>query len=116
MPRCDIAVRHASNFTSEEFERDFVALRRPVAIVGGALAADAKAHTAWRRERFAKRYGHMDIAVAEIPYAAEFGRGKAQQNERSTIGQYCEFQYTCHILSIFLLKMQKEWRISPLKR
>jgi hypothetical protein len=88
---CDIAVRHASNFTAEEFERDFVALRRPVAVIGGALSASAKAHSIWKRESFADRYGHVQVGVAEIPYASSFGRGDKKQDEQSTVEQYVKY-------------------------
>ena len=88
---CEIAVRHAENFTAEEFERDFLALRRPVAVIGGALSSKAKAHKTWRRESFVERYGHMDVAVAEIPYASSFGRGSAKQDERMSMQQYVEY-------------------------
>ena len=27
--------------------------------------------------------------------------------------KYCELQYKCRLSPIFLLKMQKEWRIAP---
>ena len=91
VPDCDIAVRHASNFTAEEFERDFVALRRPVAVVGGALSASAKAHSTWRRENFVERYGHVQVGVAEIPYASSFGRGDKQHDDQSSVEQYVKY-------------------------
>jgi hypothetical protein len=91
VPDCDIAVRHASNFTAEEFERDFVALRRPVAVIGGALSASAKAHLKWKRESFVERYGHVQVGVAEIPYASSFGRGDKKQDEQSTVEQYVKY-------------------------
>ena len=94
VPDCEIETRHAANFTAEEFERDFVLLRRPVAVVGAALPEAmprSRAAERWHRDTFAKRYGHVTVNVAEIPYAASFGRGTAKNDEPMSIGEYVEY-------------------------
>lgn len=87
---CGIEVRHADNFTQSEFEQ-YVALRRPVKIIGRSLSTTAAAHNRWRREEFVRRYGHLPVTVGTIPYANSFGRGG---DSTMTIRKYVEYMET----------------------
>jgi ankyrin repeat protein len=86
---CGIDTFTADNFTAAKFEL-YIALRRPVRVVGG-LPEGVTAHTRWRRTEFMRRYGHLPAMVGQIPYANSFGRGGETS---TTFGDYIRYMET----------------------
>eukprot|EP00930_Biecheleria_cincta_P011773 TRINITY_DN11484_c0_g2_i1.p1 TRINITY_DN11484_c0_g2~~TRINITY_DN11484_c0_g2_i1.p1 ORF type:complete len:615 (-),score=76.00 TRINITY_DN11484_c0_g2_i1:299-2143(-) len=65
---CDFDVREASNLTAAEFERDFFSIGKPVLILNATSFYKWQSNSAWTRRSILKRWGSVNVPVADIPY------------------------------------------------
>lgn len=84
--RCDVTVRHAENFTREEFLRNFFHPKKPVLVKGGApMGSIGFQHL--RHREMNRTVAMRSVTVGGVPYAFEFG----QEQQLWTIGEFLEY-------------------------
>jgi len=88
----DCMIIHHHQLDRETFVRDFVALRRPVLIRGGARYAPG--FSTLSKEHLAQAAGDVVISAATIPYPEDFGDPESREAVSTTLGVWLRRQMT----------------------
>mmetsp|Transcript_4749 Transcript_4749/g.10118 ORF Transcript_4749/g.10118 Transcript_4749/m.10118 type:complete len:606 (-) Transcript_4749:1673-3490(-) len=88
----DCTVIHHEQLDTEVFLRDFVALRRPVLIRGGARYAPG--FLSLSKQYLADVAGDVVISAATIPYPEDFGDPESRETVSTTLGVWLRRQMT----------------------
>jgi len=86
---CDIDIVDASELTTRRFIADYLSLRRPACIRGGAVHMPALQR--WQSLRYLRRKaGKAKLSAVSIPYPEDFGDPDARDTRKVTLQEYVD--------------------------